>query len=90
VRRIALFVMVALVVWSAPVLWAGAWRAGRDVGNVTGSLPVLIAASAFYMSTRVVSAPSVHQPAHVIPLSVSQLSSHRVTHMWANRLTGAS
>jgi hypothetical protein len=89
VRRIALFVMVVLVVWSAPVLWAGAWRAGRDVGHVTGSLPVLIAASALFVCTRVVSAPSVH-PAHVIPLSVSQLSSHRVTHMWANPLRGAS
>jgi hypothetical protein len=43
VKRIFILLMVAVVVSSAPVLWATAARAGREVGNLTSGIPVLIA-----------------------------------------------
>ena len=48
--RIVLLVMVALVVWSAPVVWAGTYKAAQEVGDLTRGLPLTIAASAVSIS----------------------------------------
>jgi ABC-type sulfate transport system permease component len=52
VRRIFLLVMVALLVASSSGLWAGTYKAAQEVGELTKSVPVTIAASAVSISTR--------------------------------------
>jgi hypothetical protein len=92
VRRIALLIMVAVVVLSGPALWAGTSGAGRDVGNLTRGLPVLIAVSAFdvsspstsslFASTFATAGPSLRGLAHrispyiFIPRYASRSSRH--------------
>jgi hypothetical protein len=50
VRRIALLVIGAVLFASAPVLWAGTYKAAQVVGDLTRRLPVTIAASAISIS----------------------------------------
>jgi hypothetical protein len=50
VSRIVLLVMVALLVASASVLWAGTYKATQEVGDLLRSDPVTIAASAVSIS----------------------------------------
>ena len=48
--RIVLLVMVALLVASSSALWAGTYKAAQEVGDLTKSVPVTIAASAVSIS----------------------------------------
>jgi hypothetical protein len=50
VTRIALLVMVGFLVASASVLWAGTYKATQEVGDLTTSFPVTIAAAAVSIS----------------------------------------
>jgi hypothetical protein len=50
VRRIALLVVAVVLVSSIPTLWVGFDRAGREAGNLTRGLPLIIAASAVSIS----------------------------------------
>jgi hypothetical protein len=50
VRRTALLVIAAVLFASAPVLWAGTYKAAQVVGDLTRSVPVTIAASAVSIS----------------------------------------
>jgi hypothetical protein len=50
VRRIVLLVMVAFLVASTSVLWAGTYKAAQEVGDLTRGLPLTIAASAVSLS----------------------------------------
>jgi hypothetical protein len=50
VSRIVLLVMVAVLVASASVLWAGTYKAAQEIGDLLRSDPVTIAASAVSIS----------------------------------------
>ena len=66
-RRIVLLVMVAFLVASTSVLWAGIYRAAQEVGGLTRSVPVTIAASAVSIS-----ASSVTPLAYLLSPSTSE------------------
>ena len=68
-RRIALLVMAAVLFASAPVLWAGTYKAAQVVGDLTRSVPLTIAASAVSLS-----ASSVTPLAHLITPYISECS----------------
>ena len=49
--RIGLLFMVAHLVASSSALWAGTYKAAQEVGELTKSVPVTIAASAVSISS---------------------------------------
>lgn len=63
-KRMVILLMVAVLVSSAPVLWAATARAEREVGNLTRGLLVLIA-----VPTMSVCGPSVFTLAVPAPLA---------------------
>jgi hypothetical protein len=69
VRRIVLLVMVAFLVASTSVLWAGTYEAAQEMGALLRSVPVTIAASAVSIS-----AISVTPLAYLIPPYISECS----------------
>ncbi len=68
-RRIALLVMVAALVASSSVLWAGIYRVAQVVGDITKIVPVTIAASAVSIS-----ASSLSPLAYLVPPYTSECS----------------
>ena len=48
--RIVLLVMVAALVASTSVLWAGTYKAAQEMGDLLRSVPMIIAASAVSIS----------------------------------------
>ena len=50
--RIVLLVMVAFLVASTSVLWAGTYKAAQEMGDLLRSVPVTMAASAVSISAR--------------------------------------
>ena len=67
--RIVLLVMVAALVASTSVLWAGTYKAAQEMGGLLRSVPVTIAASAVSIS-----ASSVTPVAYVVPPFISECS----------------
>ncbi len=68
-RRIGLLVMVALLVGSASVLWAGTYRVAQETGDLIRRVPVTIAVSAVSIS-----ASSLTPLAYVITPYTSECS----------------
>jgi hypothetical protein len=69
VSRVVLLVMVAFLVASTSVLWAGIYRAAQVVGDLAKSVPVTTAASAVSISVS-----SVTPLAYVIAPYTSEFS----------------
>jgi hypothetical protein len=69
VRRIVLLVMVAFLVASTSVLWAGTYKAAQEMGDLLRSVPVTIAASAVSIS-----ASSLTPLAYLLSPSTSECS----------------
>ena len=67
--RIVLLVMVAFLVASTSVLWAGTYKAAQEMGELLRSVPVTIAASAVSIS-----ASSVTPLAYLIAPYTSECS----------------
>ena len=67
-RRIVLLVIAAVLFASAPVLWAGTYKAAQEMGDLL-SVPVTIAASAISIAAR-----SVSPPAYLVPPYISEHS----------------
>ena len=67
--RIVLLVMVAFLVASTSVLWAGTYKAAQEMGDLLRGVPVTIAASAVSIS-----ATSVTPLAYLIGPYISECS----------------
>ena len=67
--RIVLLVMVAFLVASTSVLWAGTYKAAQEMGDLLRSVPVTMAASAVSIAVR-----SASPPAYLVPPYISDCS----------------